>query len=104
MAAIPQSGRDMVQMHPVEDILLPLCREAIPDVPFYSQVPDKKKPFPFVMVRRSFTQMHWRGQLDWLDMAHISVETFTQDVDGVSRSEERRVGKECRCGGARGQL
>lgn len=83
MAQIPQNVRDMVENQPVEDLILPLLREGLgPDVPVYSEVPDITNPFPFVLVRREYSQMFWRGDMEFVDSAYVSIDSFTEDPDG----------------------
>lgn len=72
----------MVEMHPVEDLLLPLLRTGLTNVNVYSTIPDEEDPFPFVIVRRDFSQMHWRGDMHFIDSAYVAIDTFTQDPDG----------------------
>lgn len=90
---LPQSVRDMGELPPIEDVLLAFLRPALPDVEVKTLVPDAMAAdFPFVVARRQYNMMHWRGDLRaFVDQAYIQVDTFTQDTTTSSGDEEGAI-------------
>lgn len=78
---LPQSVLDAAVFAPVEDVVLPLLRAALPDVRIYSEVPEDDQ-FPFVIVRVAPTERWWSGDHRFLDWATIFVHVFTANPDG----------------------
>lgn len=79
---LPQSVLDLIELDPVEDLLLAVLRDGFPDVPVYSLIPEEI-PAYFMVVRRmpgiGDYQGDPRGLTDW---GRLYVHTFTSDPDG----------------------
>lgn len=78
---LPQSVLDLVELSPVEDILLTILRQDLPDVPIVSLVPDDIPQF-FVLVRRITGMGNWQGDSRFTDEARFIINTLTADPDG----------------------
>lgn len=96
MTGIPQRIRDMVEFPPIEDVGLVVMRSVFPELTTYSLIPDKRDPFPFILVRGHFEASAWSGDGYFVDRGVIAVHTFTEDPDGDEDggllSEAIRVG------------
>lgn len=80
MGSIPERLYDLVDFPAVENLILPLLREAIPDVPIYSTIPEGVDEIPYVLARKHFTQQWWAGDnRGFINDVWLKVETFTQD-------------------------
>lgn len=79
--ALPPSVLAHVEMSPVEDILLAILRQGLPDVTICSLIADDPPPF-FVLVRRNPGIGNWDGDPRFIDAGRFVVQTFTQDPDG----------------------
>lgn len=79
---LPDSVLAMVEMHPIEDLLLPVVRDAIPDVETVSLVPKKANLFPLILLRAYYNSASWHGDERFFDTVMVSVHTFTEDPDG----------------------
>jgi hypothetical protein len=96
MSSLPQSILAMVEFVPVEDLLLPILREALPDVAVQSLIEDEHDTFPFVLVRgRTNVTDSWDGDPRFIDIAMVAVHTFAEglnsDQDAALLSEAVRV-------------
>lgn len=78
---LPDSVLDLIENRPVEDILLALLREDLPDIPVRSLIEDNPPPF-FILVRRLAGLGEWDGDPRFTDYGRFSLTTFTQDPDG----------------------
>jgi hypothetical protein len=78
---LPPSVFALVEMSPVEDVLLAILRQGLPDVPIQSLIADDPPPF-FVLVRRTNGLGDWDGDPRFIDSGRFVVQTFTQDPDG----------------------
>jgi hypothetical protein len=78
---LPPSVFALVEMSPVEDVLLDILRQGLPDVPIQSLIADDPPPF-FVLVRRTNGLGDWDGDPRFIDSGRFVVQTFTQDPDG----------------------
>lgn len=78
---LPQSVLDLVELSPVEDVLLSILREGLPEVPVVSLIP-KEAPSAFVLVRRLHGMGQWSGDPRFTDAGRFFVHTFTEDPDG----------------------
>lgn len=81
MTGIPDSVRALAEMSPVEDVVLTLLRNAMPEMQVKSSIA-AHQTFPFVLVRRGDTFGTWQGDARFLDAAMLLVETFAEDPDG----------------------
>lgn len=81
MSALPPSVLALCELSPVEDILLAILREGLPDVPVYSLIPEEAPP-AFVLARRLHGMGSWDGDPRFTDSGRFFVHTFTSDPDG----------------------
>lgn len=79
---LPASVVGLIEFSPVEDIAVRILRDAMPDVPTFTLIPeDADEPFFFV-VRRRPSLGNWDGDPRFSDEARILLQTFSQDPDG----------------------
>jgi hypothetical protein len=93
--ALPQEILDLVEMHPIEDLVLTLLRERITSVPVQSQIYDDQT-FPAIVIHRGdLIGQWWDGDPRFIDVARLDVFCFTEglnaDEDGSLLSEAVRV-------------
>jgi hypothetical protein len=81
MAGLPDEIRALVELSPVEDLLLAILREDLPGVEVKSLI-GKDQQFPLVLVRRQPQFGEWAGDDRFTDEADIVVHTFCEDPDG----------------------
>lgn len=81
-------------MSPVEDLLLALFREALPDVSIQTLI-QKGQVFPFILIRSSGSWGAWNGDERFIDSSTVDVHTFCEginaDKDAALLSEAARV-------------
>lgn len=70
-------------MSPVEDLMLTLLREGLPDVAVNSLIADNQT-FPLVVVRNTGAWGEWQGDERFLDAGSIIVHTFCEGLNGDS--------------------
>jgi hypothetical protein len=94
MATLPDSVKAMAEFAPVEDVLLPILRARIPEVPIQSLYKDDQD-FPVVLVRRVNPIQGWPGDPRFIDIAIIDIECLCEgieaDTDGALLGEAVRV-------------
>lgn len=81
MAGLPDEVKALVELSPVEDVLLAILREGLPGVAVRSLVSDSQT-FPLVLVRRLPQFGNWDGDTRFTDVADVIVHTFAEDPDG----------------------
>jgi hypothetical protein len=81
LANLPPITAGMAERVPVEDVLLAILREALPDIEVVSQI-RKSQTFPAVLVRRLPTFYFFSGDERFLEQADIAVHAFAADPDG----------------------
>ena len=81
MAGVPPEVAALAEFAPVEDILLPILRDALPGVSVQDRIWDDQT-FPFVLVRRSPTMGEYQGDPRFTDWASIQIHAFCTDPDG----------------------
>jgi hypothetical protein len=81
MSDLPQSVLDLVELSPVEDILLTILRDGLPDIPVVSLIAEDPPPM-FVLVRRLHGMGDWDGDPRFTDSGRFFIHTFTEDPDG----------------------
>lgn len=81
MSELPLSVLSLVELSPVEDILLSILREGLPDVPIFSLIPEDAPPV-FLIARRLHGMGQWNGDARFTDSGRFFVHTFTSDPDG----------------------
>lgn len=79
--ALPQSVLNLIELSPVEDVLLHILREDLPDVPVVSLIAEDPPPF-FLLVRRLHGFGNWKGDPRFTDAARFTIHTYTADPDG----------------------
>ncbi|MFF7254792.1 hypothetical protein [Streptomyces microflavus] len=81
MAGLPAHIRAMAELSPVEDLLLAVLREGLPEVRVKSLV-DLHETFPMVLIRRDPTWGEWAGDQRFTDAARVVINCFAPDPDG----------------------
>lgn len=84
---LPESVLAMAEFAPVEDLLLDVMRERIPDISFQSLVEDNQT-FPFVLIRANPGSQWWGGDDRFIDSAMVNFEVF---VAGTNGDEEAAI-------------
>lgn len=80
LPGMPQSVLEKAEFAPVEDVVLPILREALPGARIYSEVP-ADDVFPYAVVRNAPTERFWNGDDRFVDWATIFVHVFTENPD-----------------------
>lgn len=78
---LPASIASKIEFSPIEDVILYVLREAFPDIPVHSLVPEDP-PGTFILARRDDGNMWWRGDPRFVDQAIVQIDVFTVDPDG----------------------
>lgn len=81
MAGLPPEVKALVELSPVEDLLLDILREGLPGVHVNSLIAKTQK-FPLVLARRLPQFGVWSGDPRFTDAADVVVQTFAEDPDG----------------------
>lgn len=81
MSDLPASVYALIENRAVEDIVLAILREGLPDVPVFSLVP-ATAPTNFILVRRLAGLGDWQGDPRFTDTGRFLINTFTADPDG----------------------
>lgn len=81
MTNLPPQTAALVERVPIEDVLLALLREALPDIEVVTQV-RKSQTFPAILVRRLPTFYFFTGDERFLEQADVAVHVFAADPDG----------------------
>lgn len=79
--SLPQSVLDLVELSPVEDILLHILRADLPDIPVVSLIAEDPPP-TFILVRRLHGFGNWQGDPRFTDAARFTIHTYTADPNG----------------------
>jgi len=81
-------------MSPLEDLMLALLREALPDMSVQTLI-ESKQTFPFVLLRSTGSWGSWQGDERFIDSSTIEVHAFctgiNADADASLLSEAVRV-------------
>lgn len=93
---LPASIADIAEMMPVEDLMLAIMRDELPDLPLYSLIPFDVSDLDFFgLVRRAPVIGAWRGDMRFIDTADVVFHVFTRDPNadekGAVISEAIRV-------------
>ena len=103
---LPDSVHAHTVFEPIEDCALQILRDAFPDMPVVSLIPEDPAEMlpwaeglshggPFLLCRKTETLEGWRGdRRGWLDYAVFTVDIFTQDPDGDAKGG--RIGEAVR--------
>ena len=81
MSDLPASVYGMVELSPIEDILLAILRAGLPDVAIQTLI-SEETPAPFVLVRRLPGMGGWNADPRFTDEGRFFVHTFTDNPDG----------------------
>ncbi|MFD6636768.1 hypothetical protein ACFWDN_13235 [Micromonospora chalcea] len=81
MAGLPPEVRALVELSPVEDILLDILRDGLPGVQVKSLI-SPRQTFPLVLPRRMPQFGVWSGDPRFTDAADVTIHTFAEDPDG----------------------
>ena len=85
MINLPASVLALVENNPVEDLMLAVLRQALPDIPVVSLFGQHDKP-PYILVRRIGSLGGWDGDPRFTDYGRFSINTLTADPDGDEKS------------------
>lgn len=92
--SLPESVLRLVEMTPVEDLLLAVLREGLPDVPIQTLI-QPNQDFPFVLIRSTGSWGTWQGDARFIDSSTVDVHAFCDglnaDTDANLLSEAVRV-------------
>lgn len=84
----------MVELAPVEDVLLPILRDAFPGVQVKTEI-DFEQGFPFILLRSDATWTEYAGDPRFTDIAPVIIHTFCDganaDQDAALLAEAVRV-------------
>ena len=84
---LPPSITDLVEMAPVEDLILAILREKLPDLPCVSLLPMNTDSMDFfALVRRAPYSGTWTGDPRFIDHANLSVNVFTRDPNADAKA------------------
>lgn len=78
---LPDSVLDLVENRPVEDLLLRILREGLPDIPVVSLIAEHPPPI-FVLARGLPGNGLWHGDQRFVQEGRFYIHTFTSDPDG----------------------
>ncbi|MFJ3775226.1 hypothetical protein ACIPX0_26370 [Streptomyces sp. NPDC090075] len=81
MAGLPDHIKALAELSPVEDLMLAVLRDGLPDIQVQSLI-SKGQTFPLVLIRRDPSFGNWAGDTRFLDAARVAVHTFCQDPNG----------------------
>ena len=94
MSTLPPEILALVEMSPVEDLMLAVLRQGLPGIDVQTLIADDQT-FPMVLVRTQADWGDWAGDPRFIDAATISIQAFCQglngDVDASLLSEAVRV-------------
>lgn len=79
--SLPQEILDLVEMEPVEDLILAVLRDRITTVPVKSLI-EEDQTFPAIVARRGGSWGDWDGDPRFLDSGQIEVFAFTDGLEG----------------------
>lgn len=92
--AVPQEILDLVEMTPMEDLVLAVLRDRITSVSVQSLI-EMNQTFPAIVAHRGGSWGDWSGDPRFLDSGQLEVFAFTDgveaDTDGALISEAIRV-------------
>lgn len=93
-SSLPDSILEMVEMTPIEDLMLSLLRAKLPDVSVQTLVRADQN-FPFVLIRSGGSWGAWTGDDRFIDASTFDVHVFclgvNADQDAALLSEAVRV-------------
>ena len=78
---LPDSVLAQLQFKPVEDLIVPILRDALPDIPVHSLIWNDQQ-VPSILVRRLSTFGNWNGYPRLVDVSMLAIQCYTQDPDG----------------------
>lgn len=82
-SSLPASVLALVEMSPVEDLLLSLLRDGIPEVPINTLV-KAEQTFPFVQVRSTGSWGDWSGDPRFLDASTVEIYALCDGINADS--------------------
>lgn len=93
MAGLPPEIKALVELSPVEDVLLALLRPELPGIQVKTLIA-QHQTFPLVLIRRLPTFGEWDGDARFTDTARVAIYTFCEDPDGDE--DAALLGEACR--------
>lgn len=86
-SSLDPSVLELVEMSPVEDLLLALLRERLPAVSIQSRI-KQKQTFPFVLIRSVGAWGAWDGDERFLDSSVVEIHAF---AEGLNAEEDANL-------------
>lgn len=81
VSSLPQSVIDLVDLHPVEDLILALLREQMVGVQVGTLIGDDQG-FPFLLIRRGGDWGYWTGdQRGLVDQGQVNLHAFCEGIN-----------------------
>ena len=77
LPGLPDSVLEAAEFAPVEDVVVPIIRAALPGARIYTEIPEKGV-FPYALVRVTPTERWWSGDDRFVDWAVVFVHVFTE--------------------------
>lgn len=87
MSSLPPSVLGYVEMSPIEDLLLSLLRDALPDVSVQTLI-NQQQTFPFVMIRSTGSWGTWDGDERFIDVSTVEIHAF---CEGINADEDANL-------------
>lgn len=83
---LPDGIAQMIEMMPLEDLLLALFKRGLPQLEMHTLIPPSDYiGFPFVLARRAQPVGNWRGDPRFIDRGRVLLSVFTEDPDGENK-------------------
>ena len=83
---LPASIKAVVQMYPVEDLVLAVIRDGLPDLPSFSLIPQDTSAYEFFAVFRRIPGGTWGKDPRFVDHATLQVQVYTKDPESDSKA------------------
>lgn len=79
-SSLPQNILDLVEMKPIEDLLLTVLRPALAGIRVQSLIEDDQQ-FPAVIVRTNGDWGRWGGDPRLIDTGQVNIQAFCSGID-----------------------
>lgn len=83
---LPNSVLSRVEVSPVEDMLLWLLRDAFPEIPVHSLIPNETNDADFILARKNHSSGEPKTNETFLHTADIYIDVFTTGPEGDARA------------------
>ena len=82
-SSLPANVLGLIEMSPVEDLMLALLRAALPDISVQTLV-HTGQTFPFILIRSDGSWGQWEGDERFIDSSTIEVHAFCDGINADS--------------------